>query len=289
MYPHVGQQWLEADYGSLEVRIIACVSQDPALVDYILNPKTDMHFDQAVNIFMTGDPDEEMTKELRFYAKNGFVFPQFYGSYYKPCASNLWKNCKDLKLGNNKKVINHLKEQGVRDFDDFAEHVRECESVFWDNFQYVKEWQEGLIKDYQRIGFIQLEFGFQRNGPLSVNQIINSNIQGSAFHLLLWSMTQIHKEMKLNKMKSKCMYEIHDSIGISTDPDELGDVVKLVHQFMVEETGKKFQWLIVPMDVEMELAGVDESWNEAKEFDHKPLLLGGGNVRKRRVGSRTNQ
>ena len=57
------------------------------------------------------------------------------------------------------------------------------------------------------------------------NMIVNSPIQGTAFHCLLWSMIEINKFIKKEKLESKLIGQIHDEILVDTVPDELDAVV----------------------------------------------------------------
>jgi DNA polymerase I-like protein with 3'-5' exonuclease and polymerase domains len=50
--PRPGFQLLEADYSGIEVRISACYHKDSTMLDYISDPKSDMHLDMAKQIFM---------------------------------------------------------------------------------------------------------------------------------------------------------------------------------------------------------------------------------------------
>ena len=68
---------MEADFGSLEVRIAACYHQDPTMIKYIKDETTDMHRDMAQQIFKLSNFDKHNRAHgiLRTAAKNGFVFP----------------------------------------------------------------------------------------------------------------------------------------------------------------------------------------------------------------------
>ena len=78
LYPRPGHQLLEIDYSGLEVRIAACYHKDPTMLEYIRNPKSDMHGDMAKQIFLLNDFNKETHGVLRQAAKNVFVFPEFY-------------------------------------------------------------------------------------------------------------------------------------------------------------------------------------------------------------------
>src|SRR4030042_1430663 len=91
LYPRPGHQLLEVDFKGLEVGIGTCYHKDPTMLKYLNDPTSDMHRDMAKQIFMLDDFDslKPSHKTLRSAAKNGFVFPEFYGDYYGNCAYNM--------------------------------------------------------------------------------------------------------------------------------------------------------------------------------------------------------
>lgn len=261
--PSPGFKILDWDYGSIEVRVGACYTKDPALIKYINDPSTDMHKDTAVDIFML-KPDK-VTKELRFYAKNGFVFPQWYGSYYKNCAKNIWRECKNMKTGDNITVIEHLESVGLienrREAEDsFINHVKKIEKKYWNKFKVFKEWQERWYKSYERTGVVELLTGFRCKGYLGRNELVNYPFQGTAFHCLLWSVIQINAEFRERKMKSKVIAQIHDSTVLDCDPDEVKEVKELCTEIATERIRDEYKWIIVPLVIEWEETGVNQSW-----------------------------
>lgn len=174
--PSKGNKLLEIDYAAQEVRLAACYTKDPALIKYINDPKSDMHTDQAKNLFIASD--DEVSKDMRFYAKNGFVFPEIYGSSYVMCSRNIWDAVKEIKTKTEIPLIDHLKKQGILNEDQFTDHVRDVEQVFWNTFPKIKEWGDKNADFYQRKGYIQFLFGHRRGGYLSRNALANYPIQG---------------------------------------------------------------------------------------------------------------
>jgi DNA polymerase-1 len=262
--PSKGNKILEVDYSNLEVRIAACYNKDPLLINYINDPESDMHRDQAKEIFFLDD--YQVTKDIRFYVKNGFVFPEFYGSYWKSCAKNLWINCLNLEIREGFTIKDHLKPKGIRTYDYFEEHVKEVEKKFWERFKIFRRWQDKQIADYLKKGYIELFLGFVREGYLKRNMIINTPIQGSAFHCLLWSFIVLNKIRKEQGWGTKILGQIHDSILFDIVPSEQDYVIKTVERVMCDDIKKEFDWLIVPLDVEFEITGIDESWYYKKEL-----------------------
>jgi len=111
--PRAGNQLLEIDYRGIEVRVSACLHQDPAMLAYIKDPSKDMHRDMAMECYLL--KMKQVTKDSRYCAKNQFVFPEFYGDYYVDCAKNLWNSITSLKLEteDGTPMKEHLIDQGI--------------------------------------------------------------------------------------------------------------------------------------------------------------------------------
>jgi len=262
--PSPGNKLVCIDYGSQEVRIASCYTKDPVLIEYINDPTTDMHRDQAEELFLLDD--KQVTKDIRFYAKNQFVFPEFYGSWYKACASSLWECCADLKTNDNITVKKHLKNEGIRDYDIFENHVRKIERVFWEKFNVYAEWKKKVIEEYYSQGYVEMFFGHRRGGYLTNNMILNSAIQGTAFHCLLWSFIELDREFTKRKYQTKIIGQIHDEIVFDLFPEEEEEVLKLAEDVMVEKIRETHKWLIVPLSVDIETTEVDGSWYTKKKL-----------------------
>jgi len=261
--PRKGNHILETDFGSLEVRIIACYTRCPNLVRYIQDTTTHMHRDQAIACFMLDIYDKnhkEGDKALRNVAKSFYVFPSFYGSYYKNTARNLWDNSAKIKLSTGLYVHEHLFAKGISCCEDFVEHIRSHESTFWEEFSAVRAWQERVKQEFIENGYTTSFFGYRRTGHLSPNDVINAPIQATAFHCLLWCLVQLNKTRKKEGWKSLIIGQIHDSIVMDVHPSELEHVKKVVQDLMVTRLRKEHKWMIVPMEAEMEMTGIDQPW-----------------------------
>lgn len=265
-----GHHLFEADYGSLEVRIAACYTQDPKLIGYILDPTTDMHRDSALEIFdMSKNEfdslDKKLGKMIRFHAKNGFVFANFYGSSPKSCARTLWKVAADLMVDDKINMLDHLAYRGFRTYEDYEEHIMSVVKKFWKKFSVFKKWQNDTIEFYRKNLFIENYLGFRRHGPLGKNEIINTAIQGSAFMCLLWSFDRLDDIQVEEQWESRLRGQIHDSIVGSIDPKEKKYVLPIVKNVMEVELVKHFPWINVPMVAEFEMAPLGGTWSDLEE------------------------
>ena len=279
LYPRPGHQLLEIDYSGLEVRIAACYHKDSTMLKYINNPASDMHSDMAEQIFMVKKLDHKIPshEKLRDAAKNGFVFPEFYGDWYKQCAINLachwgqlsqgrWREGQgvDMPIG---KLSDHLIAEGIKSFDKFTNHVKEIEHDFWSNrFREYAEWKDRWWAVYQKHGHVDLLTGFRCSGVMSKNDVINYPVQGAAFHCLLWSFIESDQVMRNERWDSKLIGQIHDSIIFDVNPKELNHVATVVKQITCEDLPKAWDWIITPLDVKMSLSPVDKSLADMEKF-----------------------
>jgi DNA polymerase I len=273
LYPRPGHQLVEIDYSGLEVKIAAAYHRDSTMLKYIHDPTTDMHSDMAAQIFMIDDFDKKIPEHsyLRAAAKNGFVFPQFYGDYYKNCAEGLagkwgelpngkWKPGQGIKMPEGT-LSDHLISKGLSTLDRFTEHIKEIEYDFWNNrFSEYAEWKQRWWKAYQRNGYIELLTGFRCSGVMSRNDAINYPVQGAAFHCLLWSFIQIDRRMLHQNWDTKIIGQIHDAIVLDVHPDELEMVIEVVEQITCRDLPEAWKWINVPLEVDVDIYPVDKSW-----------------------------
>ena len=102
--------------------------------------------------------------------------------------------------------------------------------------------------------------GFRCKGYIGRNEIVNYRFQGSAFHCLLWSLTQINAEFHERKMNSKVIGQIHDCCLIDTAPGEEKEVKELSTEIATVRIREHFDWINVPLTIEWEQTEKDKSW-----------------------------
>jgi len=251
------------------------------MLKYIKDPTTDMHRDQAMVLFSL-TKDQVDKKTTRDWSKNRFVFPQFYGSVYFQCAPNIWEAVIDEtnKLpGTEITVKEHLKSKGISKLGDcdpkgkplpgtFVYQVKLAEDDLWQNrFKVYARWKQDFWQDYLRDGGFSLYTGFRINGIYRKNEVTNYPVQGAAFHCLLWCLIRLQKWLKRHKMKTLIIGQIHDSMVLDIYPPELKDILAKVKKIMTEELLNHWKWIIVPLEVEAELAPINASWYEKKKVD----------------------
>ena len=263
--PTKGNKLVEIDFSSMEIIALGCETKDKALLKYLWDPKSDMHYDQAKKLFILDNTN--MNKALRYNAKSDFVFLEVYGGKAAASAKYLWFDSIDLKIdpkADGIKLKKHLYQQGIRNLDDFTEHVREVEAEFWKKYTGIKRWQKAQGEFYLKHGYVETHFGFRRSGYLKWEVILNTQTQSTAAHLLWWCYYTLDSIRIKEKWKTTLPGQIHDSIIFDMHPAEEEHVMKTAHRIMTRETVKKFPWIIVPIEIEIEMCGVDESWYDTK-------------------------
>jgi len=234
--PSIGRIQPEVDFSGMEVKGIGMFSGDPELIRQIIEGKKwaeehpdggnnpfDTHYRWTARIYTKSV--DYVTKDERYKGKNGFVFPSFYGSIDRNVA---------------------------RSFPDVpTDHIIQVQKEFWEEYHYVKEWQNKVIHDYLKDGYAEALNGWRRIGPLSINQLFNNLIQGTSFHLLLDSLIRIEKEFARRKFKSFANGEVHDSILFDAVISELNELIDVVTEIMCSE---RYEWQRgIPLGVDWEI------------------------------------
>jgi len=270
--------FVEIDFSGIEVRVAACYHKDPRMMKYIKDDSTDMHRDMAAQIYKL--ETEQVDKAIRQSGKNLFVFPQFYGDYYINCAKNMWGEIgkRGLALG-KKDLYRHLSEKGIGELGavdpekkpkpgTFEYHMKKVEEDFWKRrFKVYGKWKKWWWDKYLERGHFDFYTGFRSEGIFKRNEVINSPIQGSAFHCLLWSLIQLMKAMQKRKMKSMVIGQIHDSIVADVRKDEFNEYIELANDIMTRRLLKHWPWIITPIEVEVEASPLNGAWSEKEEIE----------------------
>lgn len=266
--PRPRHKIIEVDYGGIEVCISACYNKDPNLLTYINDPTTDMHRDMGQQIYILGD--DEWNKPIRGQAKNKYVFPAFYGSFWGNTAPALWEAIEELGLKTNQGVClyEHLRNHGMRCYEEFERHIEKIDDHFWNvRFKVYKKWKDDQYKKYQKLGYITTKTGFRCSGVMNRKEVSNYPIQGSAFHCLLWSLIHIDELIQKKALKSMIIGQIHDSMILDVVPEEEEFLLKHINRISTQVIRKYWPWIIVPLKIEAEATEIDEPWYFKKAIE----------------------
>ena len=92
------------------------------------------------------------------------------------------------------------------------------------------------------------------------NEIFNYPIQGSAFHCLLFTFIELDKIMRRENWKTRLVGQIHDSILLDADPEEMPHIKEVLQTIVKETLPNAWKWIIVPLEIDVEEYGVDRPW-----------------------------
>ena len=226
---------LSTDYSQVELRIVASISGDEAMIE-AFNSGMDIHTATAARVY--GITPEEVSRDQRSSAK-AVNFGIIYGQGAFGLAQNL-----GIKRTEAKEIIEQYftKYAGLKQYmDDVVKKARET------GYVETLTGRRRYLRDINSANFTVKSFA-ERNA-------INSPIQGSAADLIKIAMIDIHAEMKKRDLKSKMILQVHDELLFDvhlSEKDELKD--------MVTDLMQKAMKLKVPLVAD---AGFGANWLEA--------------------------
>ena len=226
---------LAADYSQIELRIIAHLSQDPAMVSDF-NLGHDIHAATAAKVFHV--PMDQVTKEQRSRAK-----AVNFGIIYGMSAFGLAER---MELSRS----------------EAADIIKK----YFEEYAGIKEYMNRSIALARERGYAETILGRRRylrdiNGSNSVvrgfaeRNAINAPIQGSSADMIKIAMIGIHQELERLKMQSKMILQVHDELVFDAHLNELDTLKSIVNDKMVNALP-----LSVPVIVEMNTGA---NWLEA--------------------------
>lgn len=229
---------LSADYSQIELRIIAAMAHEEAMIEAFKN-NLDIHAATASKVY--GIPLEEVTSTQRRNAK-AVNFGIIYGQSAFGLAENLGIPRKEAAL-----IIDEYWKQYPRIKTYMSETINTAKE-----YGYVEtlKGRRRYLRDINSANFTVRGFA-ERNA-------INAPIQGGAADMIKIAMINIHAKMLLPEngvLKSRMILQVHDELLFDVHKEEVEALKKLV----VEEMENAMQ-LIVPIKAEV---GVGENWLEA--------------------------
>ena len=226
---------LSADYSQVELRLMAHLSGDEALIAAFLHGE-DIHAATAARLFHK--PLTEVTSDERRKAKTAN-----FGIIYGISAFGLSQRL-DIPRGEAKQIIDGY----------FASYPK------------VKEYMDSAIASARETGFVTTVFGRRRylRDITSRNAVargvaernaINAPIQGSAADIMKIAMIEIHRRLHAENLRSRMILQVHDEVIVDMVCGEQERVMAIVREAM-EGAAK----LSVPLVSD---AGVGRNWLEA--------------------------
>jgi len=227
---------LAADYSQIELRIIAEISGDEAMLE-AFNAGQDIHTATAARVFEV--PYDEVTKEHRYRAKT-VNFSIVYGAG----ATNLSRQL-GIKRAEASELIKQYKKQ----------------------YQGLTRYMEETIETARKQGFVNTLMGRRRylrdiNSSSSLirshaeRNAINTPVQGSAADMIKIAMVNIHRILKEKKFKSQMILQVHDELVFDVYKPELEAIKPIIEEQMKTAIPNLKVPILVGMDT-------GENWLEA--------------------------
>jgi DNA polymerase-1 len=229
-----GWSFLAADYSQIELRLLAHLSEDPALIT-AFNADEDIHTFTASLIF--GVSLEEVTKEQRYQAKT-VNFGIIYGQQAFGLAQELGIDPKTASLFIQMYFQRYPK---VKEFlNSYKESARQTGKAV------TLIGRERLIPEIHSKN-MAIRIGAERLA-------INTPIQGTAADLIKTAMLHIEERLKKERKKGYMILQIHDELIFEVPDEELPSMKELVR-----ETMEGVMKLKVPLVVDI---NIGKNWKE---------------------------
>jgi DNA polymerase-1 len=236
---------LTADYSQIELRILAHLSGDPALITAFRNEE-DIHARTAAEVF--GVPLDMVTPEMRSRAK-AVNFGIIYG-------------ISDFGLARDLKVTRA----------EAREYIRR----YFTCLPGVKEYIDAAIRSARERGYVTTALNRRRPLPelASANHTVrsfgeraavNTPIQGTAADIIKLAMVNIHACLRERDLKTLMILQVHDELIFDAPAEEVCTVAPLVKAEM-----ENVLPLNVPLTVDLKIG---PNWYEVRQIDEVTRCL----------------
>ena len=226
---------MTADYSQIEMRIMAHLSADQALIDAFRSGE-DLH--RYVAALVHGIGVEDVTAQQRSHVK-----AMSYGLAYGLSTFGL------------------ARQLGI----DNAE-AADLRNAYFARFGKVHDYLESVVEQARRDGYTETMFGRRRYLPdltsdnrqrreMAERAALNAPIQGSAADIVKKAMIDVDSALREQALTSRILLQIHDELLIEVAPGE----AEAVESLLKEQMGGAAE-LSVPLDVAV---GRGRTWREA--------------------------
>jgi len=231
-----GSRLVVADYSQIELRLMAYLAQEPALIE-AYHRGEDVHRVTAAAV--AGIPVEQVTKEQRERAK----------------ATNFG-------------IMYGLSAFGLSEQVDIpVDEARAFIDAYFGKYPRVKAFRDRVIVEATEAGFVTTVFGRRRAVPelraqnfrersLGERLAVNSVLQGSAADIIKVAMLRVTQAFAAHGLAARLVLQVHDELVFEVPEDEVEAVLPLVRVAMCGAFA-----MDPPLDIS---SGVGDTWLTAK-------------------------
>ena len=223
--PEEGSVFVDADYSQIELRVLAHMSGDAALIA-AYQADEDIHAITASQVFDV--PLDQVDSTLRRKAK-AVNFGIVYG-------------ISSFGLG--------------QDLDISRKEAEGYIEKYFATYGKVKEFLDRTVEDAKKNGYTVTMFGRRRPIPelassnfmtrsFGERAAMNAPVQGTAADIIKIAMVRVNRRLKEEHLQSKLVLQIHDELIIDCpeDPELVKQVVEILQRVMCNEAKKELQRL----------------------------------------------
>ncbi|WMJ82763.1 DNA polymerase I [Oscillospiraceae bacterium LTW-04] len=227
---------VDADYSQIELRVLAHIANDTAMIDAFMHDE-DIHTKTAAQVFDM--PEAFVTPQMRSSAK-----AVNFGIVYGIGAFSLSQDI------------------GV----SVAEADRYIKS-YLATYQGVHDYMQETIAFGKAHGYVKTLFGRRRPMPelAATNRItkafgervaMNTPIQGTAADIIKLAMVKVFSRLKKEKMRTRLILQVHDELIVEAPADEADRAAAILTEEMQNAVSLKVAMVAK--------ASIGENWLEAK-------------------------
>ncbi|MDT8447221.1 MAG: DNA polymerase I [bacterium] len=230
-----GSYLVSADYSQIELRFLAHLTEDPALVE-VFKTGRDIHAETAAAIY--GLKPDQVAAEHRRAAK-AINFGIIYGM-------GAFRLSKEIGVSN---------AEAKRFIDAYFARYPKIQSYMDETLDFARDkgYVETLFGRRRPIREINSKNHMARTG--AERAAINSRIQGSAADLIKLAMIQVQEAIEAGRLKARMTLQVHDELVFEVPKAAYDPAARLIKQLMEGAADLK-----VPLIVEV---GKGDNWGEA--------------------------
>ena len=217
---------LAADYSQIELRVLAHLSEDPALIE-AFHRGEDIHSSTSAMVYHV--PIDEVTADQRRFAKI-LNFGVLYG----------------LTAFGISRQTDLTPDQGQRFID-----------LYFEKYPHIRKYTDETKERCRALGYVETVLGRRRYLPDITSRnfnvrtgaeraAINMPIQGTAADIIKIAMIRIMDRMDDLGMRSKMILQVHDELIFEVPTDEMSQMQEIVMELMPSALSMN-----VPLDVEL--------------------------------------
>ena len=207
-----GRVLVDADYSQIELRLLACMARDRAMIDGF-NSGEDIHRITASQVF--GVPQEEVTPQMRRSAK-AVNFGIVYG--ISPFSLS-------------------------QDIGVTVAQAKEYMEKYFQHYSGVKAYMDHVVEQARQDGYVTTLFGRRRWVPelkssnfntrsFGERVALNAPIQGTAADIIKLAMIRVRNRLSTEGLEGRLVLQVHDELIVECPESETERVCALVKEEM---------------------------------------------------------